>query len=410
MVASGEATPAPDAGSRARSAGEAAFGPDWKPAWRASAPGRIELLGNHLDYNGGPVLAAAIDRSVVVLADGGGEPGAVEAVFADTDRSREEVNAAELGDWRNHGAPSGPADYLRGVIAEAGARGNALRSPARLALAGDVPLGFGLSSSAAVCVALVLAAVERPPGGADLVRIAQGAEHRAGAPVGGMDQSASVAGGVVLFDGETLGVERLEPDLGQYVFAVVDSGVKRSVGASAYPTRVREARQALDLAREILGEDVPNAASLRRQHLEALEAAAQRDSRLRRELLRRLRHIVTETARVEEGVGAIRAGDWAAFGHLMTASGRSSAMDYEISHPKVEELVGETLAVDGVLGARMMGGGGGGTALSLLERSAVERLDATLRGGYYRRYEMADRPDLIQVCRFAPGAVLESLA
>lgn len=88
----------------------------------------------------------------------------------------------------------------------------------------------------------------------------------------------------------------------------------------------------------------------------------------------------------------------------MTRSGRSSATDYAISHPRVEELVTEMLTIDGVLGARMMGGGEGGTALVLLARDRVDELNVSLRRGYYDRYHMADRDDLIHVCAFANGA------
>jgi galactokinase len=118
----------------------------------------------------------------------------------------------------------------------------------------------------------------------------------------------------------------------------------------------------------------------------------------------RARHVVEETARVREGRAAMAAGDWVSFGHLMTESGRSSAMLYEISHPRVEELVTEALTVDGVLGARMMGGGEGGAALMLIARDAVTSLEVRLRSGYYQRHGMGDRDGLIHTCAFAPGA------
>ena len=121
-------------------------------------------------------------------------------------------------------------------------------------------------------------------------------------------------------------------------------------------------------------------------------------------LAQRTRHVVAETARVHEGREAMIAGDWARFGRLMTASGRSSATLYEISHPRVEELVADALGVDGVLGARMMGGGEGGAALILLPREAVPALERTLGSGYFQRHGMADREGLIHACAFAPGA------
>lgn len=396
--------------TRARAAGRAAFVAGWRPTRRATAPGRIELLGNHLDYNGGPVLAAAIDRAVVVLADdgAGARPGPIEAVAADlpeTDPASLDPDA--LAGWQT-GAPESPHDYVRGIVAAALARPDlGLRRSTRLAFTGDVPIGFGLSSSAALCVGLGLALTERRPAPTDLVRLAQEAEHRAGAPVGAMDQSASVAGGAIEFDGATLGVRRLSPDLGRFVFAVADSGVDRSLGSSAYPTRVEESKRALAHARRALGAELPHLAALTADQLARL---SDEPEALPDPLLARARHVVSETARVRAGADALRAGDWPRFGDLMTASGRSSTTDYAISHPRVEALVAAALAVEGVLGARMMGGGEGGAALILLPRDAVPALDAALRRGYYRTHEMEERDDLIHVCAFAEGARLEDVS
>jgi galactokinase len=234
----------------------------------------------------------------------------------------------------------------------------------------------------------------------EIVLLAQEAEHRAGTPCGTMDQSASVSGGVIAFDGATLAVERLSPSLGDLVFAVADSGVERSLSTSSYPLRVAESRQALELARRQLGVTVPHLAAITQEQLDALDRAGT----LPEPLLKRVRHVVEETARVAEGRAAMVAGDWTRFGRLMSASGRSSASLYEISHPRVEQLVAEALTVEGTLGARMMGGGEGGSVLVLLSRDAVPRLEETLRSGYYARYGMADRDGLIHICAFAPGA------
>ncbi len=390
---------------RAEAAAREAFGPDWRPTRRAVAPGRIELLGNHLDYNGGPVLAAAIDRFLVVLHGdaAGAAPADLRAVAADQPgEGIIDLRPADLVDWRNPNPPPRPHDYVRGLVAGVQARpGLRLRTPATLTFAGDVPIGFGLSSSAALCVGLGLALAEPPPGGEELVLLAQEAEHRAGTPCGTMDQSASVAGGVIRFESATLAVEPLAPDLDGLVFAVADSGVDRSLGSSSYPTRVEESAAVLAHARRALGVDLPHLADLTTAQLDRLSDGP---DPLPEPLRSRARHVVSETARVEAGTAALRTGDWPRFGALMTASGRSSAGDYAISHPRVEELVGEALAVAGVLGARMMGGGEGGTALILLPADHVPALEAALRAGYYRRHGMADRRDLIHVCAFAPGA------
>jgi galactokinase len=240
----------------------------------------------------------------------------------------------------------------------------------------------------------------------EIVLLAQEAEHRAGTPCGTMDQSASVAGGAIAFDGATLGVERLSPDLGDLVFALADSGVERSLGSSSYPRRVAESREALAIVRRELGIALPLLADLSEDQLTDLE----RRGALTGTLAQRARHVVEETARVQAGRAAMMAGDWVRFGELMTASGRSSATLYDISHPRVEELAAEALGVSGVLGARMMGGGEGGATLMLLPRDAVSELERTLRSRFYRRYDMADRDGLIHVCAFAPGAVVMPFA
>jgi galactokinase len=394
-----------DSLERAVQAGRNAFEPAWMPDGVAIAPGRIELLGNHVDYNGGPVLAAAIDRFIVVaIAREQDREQTVRVVAADApDEAMETLDFRTLAGWRNPSPPPRALDYVRGLLAglQAPERSSLThRLPASIAIAGDVPIGFGVSSSAALCVSLALALGDGFPGPEEVVLLAQEAEHRAGTPCGTMDQSASISGGVIAFDGATLAVERLSPPLGDLVFAVADSGVKRSLSSSSYPVRVAESRQALELARRQLGGSLPHLAAITQEQLDALA----RDDVLTEPLLRRVRHVIEETARVAEGRAAMNAGDWTRFGSLMSASGRSSATLYEISHPRVEELVGEALTVEGTLGARMMGGGEGGAALMLVSRDAVPRLEETLRSGYYARYGMADRDGLIHICAFAPGA------
>lgn len=393
--------------ARAIDAAAVAYGSTWSATVQSVASGRIELLGNHLDYNGGPVLAAAIDRRVVVLLDEGGSTDMVAVTAADIGPDSVELDPEALRGWSNSGSPREPDDYVRGLIAAVQAGGShRLRRGVRLAFAGDVPIGFGVSSSAALCVALTLALIPETLTFKETVLLAQEAEHRAGTPCGTMDQSASVAGGVIRYDGATLSVEQLSPDLGDYVFAVADSGVDRALGASAYPTRVREANEIRSRASAALGYLVEHPAQLDAAAFDRLTSGP--DPTLDQTLAARLRHIVTETARVEAGMSALHDADWPRFGALMTASGWSSATDYDISHPRVEELVAEILRVDGVLGARMMGGGGGGTALTLLRRDRIAALEAALRAGYYARYGMKDQPEVIQPCAFAGPAQVDS--
>ena len=384
---------------RAIEGGKQAFGAAWRPERMAIAPGRIELLGNHLDYNGGPVLAAAIDRFVVTAV--GFESSADDSWLLATDEPIPQKQA--LGDPDTPPSiPPKTADYVRGVLAELAARGLAPRPGATIAIAGDVPLGFGVSSSAALCVSLTLALADRLLEDREVVLIAQAAEHRAGSPCGTMDQSASVAGGVIDFDGATLEANALAPQLGDYVFAVADSGVSRSLGTSSYPARVAECREALAVARRVLDVDIPHLASMSPAQVSHLAAS----TALPPTLARRVQHVVDETGRVASGRTAMSESDWETFGCLMSQSGRSSATLYEISHPEVEELVAVAEQQPGVLGARMMGGGEGGAVLALLRRDQVDAFSAGLRADFYAQRGRAEVPGLVHICAFASGAAL----
>src|SRR5215211_3230097 len=263
---------------RAVRAAQDAFGPAWIADGVAVAPGRIELLGNHIDYNGGPVLAAAIDRFIVVaIARESGREQSVRVIAADApDEAVATLDADTLTDWRNASPPPRSLDYMRGLLAglQVPERSSLRpRLPASIAIAGDVPIGFGISSSAALCVSLALALADGFSGPEEIVLLAQEAEHRAGTPCGTMDQSASVSGGVIAFDGATLAVERLSPSLGDLVFAVADSGVERSLSTSSYPLRVAESQHALEMARKQLGVTVPHLAAITQEQLEALDRA-----------------------------------------------------------------------------------------------------------------------------------------
>lgn len=390
--------------SRALRGGRAAFGEGWFPVAWSVAPGRLELLGNHVDYNGGVVLAGAIDRSIRI-AIGEGEPaGPIRGVAVDLDggvfQARADAGPFEIDPTSG----VGPEQYLHGVIGAMLFRKLEIRSALRLSIAGDVPIGFGMSSSAALCVGLVNALSLSRLSDRDIVLIAQDAEHRVGSPVGAMDQSASVAGGVILFDGAENTFERLEPALEGYVFAVAHSGVSHAIGSSSYPRRVEESSQALALIQDHGEPDLTALGALSPEQWRSLREAA--IPGMNTTLVARVDHVVAEVDRVRHGVAAIRNGDWPTFGRLMTESGRSSAGLYEISHPLVEELVSELLGMPGVAGARMMGGGEGGPALALIESDAVENVGAALRDGYHARHNPGTASDGFQVCGFGPGATL----
>lgn len=382
-----------------------AFGGQWRPLRVATAPGRVELLGNHVDYNGGLVLAGAIDR-VIRAASGPSESGDTNSLLLLAPNVSRAVATVSLSHPRieNSDAPSTPGDYLAGIVQALREARVSVRGGRAIVVAGNVPVGFGMSSSAALCVSLTLVLADSTLSAEQIVTIARHAEHLTGAPVGAMDQSASVAGGVILFDGGTNAITPLHPDLGDFVFAVANSGVHHAISESAYPVRVRESQEALDLIRAHVGLDIQSLGELSPEAWWPI--AASEPAWLSSTLQQRVRHVVTEIERVREGVIAIEGGDWAQFGRLMTASGQSSAELYEISHPVVEQLVATLASQDGVLGARMMGGGEGGPALALLHRDSVDTVRETLDREFFAPRSM-DAGRAFEICSFGPAARLE---
>jgi galactokinase len=380
---------------RALQSARAQWGSDWLPTRVAIAPGRIEILGNHTDYNGGPVLAAAIDRATILLSD---DSDSLEVLFADfptvepitLDLDRSEEVRSEYGKPKPH-------DFVLGAIERSRSKDRLLRT-GRTVVATSIPIGSGMSSSAALSVALTLVLNQEPPEGAELVYDAQAAENWTGVPCGTMDQSASVFGHVIRFEGPE-GTRSITPDLGDYVFVVVESRVERTLGTSSYPIRVKECAEAVALLEADWGRPIGNLAGV---SLEDLQVIDRGETSLTPVLAARVRHIVTDIHRVGLGEEAMSQRDWVTFGEVMNASGASSAGDYAISHPRVEDLVAVMRTVPGVAGARMMGGGEGGSTLALLHVDALDELRRTLVDFFQDESMLTSVVPL----SFAPGARL----
>jgi galactokinase len=313
---------------------------------RVRAPGRVNLIGDHTDYTGGLVLPVAIDRFVDVEGRRGGDQVVLTSDQFDSpavvplDVPAETVGRLEPP-WSR---------FVAAVVAE-------LRPATGFVgtVASTVPVGAGLSSSAALEVAV---AVALGASGDDLValaRVAQRAEHSArGVPTGIMDQLACVAGRkghAVLIDCTTLAVTAV-PLPANLRLVVFHSGQARDLAASAYAERVRECAA-------IEAQIGP----LRTANLTAVEQLA--DPLLRR----RARHVVTENHRVRAAVEALQRNDGAAVGRLMGASHASLRDDYEVSTPAIDDLVTHLAATPGVLGARLTGAGFGGCVIVLTEVS-----------------------------------------
>jgi galactokinase len=386
---SGHVPPDPDLLGSVRRRAAFLFG--GAPQVVVSAPGRIEIVGNHLDYNGGEVIAAAIDRWLVLAARGRTD-GVLTLSAGDIPRGFGTFTVAAAREFDQRGGLSVRAwsDYGLAAVAALRAAGTECAG-ADLHYRGTIPEGVGLSSSAALLVAMVAALARL--GGAnlsplDIARVAQDAEHRAGAPVGLLDQTSAVVGGMLRFSNDPARVSQIEANLGDAVFAVCDSGVHHSIPGSRYSTRVAECADALQRLRTA-GFPIASLADLPKADLELARRI------LPAPLDARVQHVVEEVARTALAEQAIAAGDREVLGTLMNASGESSARLYDISHPAVERVVATARATPGVYGARMMGGGDGGSALVLLRREAVASL----------RQRLGERAVII--CRIARGLVVE---
>jgi galactokinase len=319
---------------------------------RAFGPGRVNLIGEHTDYNDGLCLPFAIAAGVTVeVVDG--SPGLVEARAVDLDETDSfALDAVEPADgWRA---------FVRGMVAELGRAGFALRAGA-LTIRGDVPRGSGLSSSAALEVALALALLAHSgapePDRVELARLCSRVENEwVGAQTGLLDQLAALCsreGHAVRLDMRDLAVDPVALALGGWRLATVDSGVAHTHAGSGYNDRRRECREAC----EALG-----VASLR-------DATAADLDRLPAPLDRRVRHVLEENDRVDEAVAALRSRDLPALGRLLDASHASLRDLYEVSVPEVDALVAR-LRSAGAGGARMVGGGFGGAVLALFPPGA----------------------------------------
>jgi galactokinase len=350
--------------ARARAGFESVFG--YPPGGMWSAPGRVNLIGEHTDYNEGFVLPFAIDRrtcAALALRD----DGRVRV------SSGEEAGTAEFGlSAAPQGAVRGWAAYPLGVAWGLGQVGADLagRPGFDVHFASEVPVGAGLSSSAALESSLAVALNEVWGLGFDRARLVEAA-HLAendfvGAPTGILDQSAallSVAGAALFLDcrdGSSAPVD-LGLDATGLAVLVIDTRVKHEHVSGGYAAR----RAACERAARVLG-----VRALRDVTAAQLLAAR---ARLDDETFRRARHVVTEDQRVLDTVEALRAGDHATVGGLMSASHRSMRDDFEISTPELDLAV-QTAMDGGALGARMTGGGFGGSAIALTPADRITAL------------------------------------
>ncbi|NXP62431.1 GALK1 Galactokinase, partial [Chloropsis cyanopogon] len=357
----------------ARRAHEAAFG--GAAVLAAWAPGRVNLIGEHTDYNGGFVLPMALELGTVLV----GSPTQDETISiittsAEADEPhRVQFLAPRPGSSLSPGLPRW-ANYVKGVIQHY--RGGPVPGFTAV-MASDIPLGGGLSSSAALEVATYTFLQQLCPDDGDLVAKAlacQKAEHTfAGMPCGIMDQFISVMGKeghALLIDCRSLETVLVPLTDASLAVLITNSNVRHTLTGSEYPTRRRQCEEAA----AALGK-----ASLRDATLAELEEAR---GRLGDEVFRRARHVIGEIARTAQAAEALQHRDYRTFGKLMVESHNSLRDDYEVSCPELDELVAAALEVNGVYGSRMTGGGFGGCTVTLLEAGAAERAQQHIQEKY----------------------------
>ena len=333
------------------------------------APGRINLLGDHTDYTGGLVLPIAIDKATHVLAAPSAHPRIrchTRLLDVTLDFPIDIATCGQLPQWLR---------YVAGVAIVLRSQGAALRG-ANLWIGGDLPVGAGLGSSAAleVGVALALLAIsDADMPREEIAQLCRRAENEhAGAPCGIMDQMICLCGKAnhaMRLDCTSLDHRAVPLNLPGATFVVIDSGVRHSIAAGSYAERRRECEQAL----EAIARHRPTVTSLAELHVADLpDCATQLDD----VLFRRVSHVVTENERVRTASDALEAGDAAGVGAMMVESHASLRDDFEVSCAELDEIVGLAMRVPGVYGARMTGGGFGGCAIALVQEGAVDELIA----------------------------------
>lgn len=364
-----------------------------QPSLASRAPGRVNLIGEHTDYNDGFVLPIAIPYEVNVLA-APREDGQVRVAALDLDTKAtfvagEAQPSEEL--WLR---------YPQGVVVELTRAGHVLRG-LDIVYSGDVPVGAGLSSSAAVEVAFVelfSLASNISLSGPEVALLSRRVENEfVGVPTGVMDQFISALGeegSALLLDCRSLEYRHIPINLEGVSVVVMDTGARRELASSEYRKRRAECEATVDRLRTRLGE------------IQALRDVTTAQLRENEDLLdeiqkKRARHVVEENERTLQAAEALAAGDSRRVGKLMAASHASLRDLYEVSSPELDAVVEIASGVEGVIGARMTGGGFGGAAVALVQEPAVPVVKEALATQYPKR---SSHEATVWVCKAAQGA------
>ncbi len=357
------------------------------------APGRVNLIGEHTDYNDGFVMPAAIDFYSHVAV--GERADRILSVYSEQFQETVQLDMDQLtGPPRKHWS-----DYIRGVAAGLQDEGYPLTG-ANLVIDGQVPIGSGLSSSAAIEVATALALPSL--GGVttpllEVAKLCQRAENAyTGTRCGIMDQFVSCFGRqdhALMLDCRSLKVTYLQlpPDVR---LVICNTMVRHELAGGEY----NERRASCERVVEVIGKFLPEARALRDLALEDLEHYRSRISELD---LRRCRHVITENVRVKDAKAALQSGDLVRLGDLMYLSHDSLDRDYEVTCRELNIMVNLARELEGVYGARMTGGGFGGCTINLVESKMTLEFQTTIAREYEKRTGLSPQ---IFVCCAAGGA------
>lgn len=345
---------------------------DW--SFQLRSPGRINIIGEHTDYNGGLVLPAAIQQGIYFAVrpsrDG-------KYRFTALDIS-EEKSVARLPAQRTG---TNWFDYLVGVAQQFSQRGHHI-PPVEIVFGGDLPIGAGVSSSAAleggmafICNHLTEANFSRP----QLALICHASSNDfMGIPSGIMDQFASLNGRkdqAILLDCSNLKHEYVAAEIPGYRFVLVNSMVTHALAASAYVTRVAECQAGLTLIKARYAE-VKSLAQATPEQVERLKAEMPEN------VYRRCRYVTEESIRIKKAVQALRSGDAIALGEQLNATHAGLRDDYEVSCPEIDFLQTFASVFDGVAGSRIMGGGFGGCTINLVREDRLTVFEFEIKAAF----------------------------
>jgi galactokinase len=340
------------------------------------SPGRVNIIGEHTDYNNGFVLPAAIDKAIFI----GISPREDQQIVLYSEEFRQEHKAEVFlvkpseKQWPN---------YILGVVDQLNKRGYKI-SGFNLNIEGNVPIGSGLSSSAAVECATAFAlnsifnlGIDKH----DLVLIAQKAEHEfAGVLCGIMDQFASMFGKkdhVIRLDCRTIDFEYVPLNLGNYKIVLLNTNVKHSLASSEYNTRRKECHTGVEMVQE----KYPQVKSLRDVTLQMLDECVKPKENV---IYKRCKYVVEENARLFAACDAMAKGDLKTLGKNMYGSHDGLSKEYEVSCKELDFLVDAVRSNETVLGARMMGGGFGGCTINIVREDAINQLVEQLSSSYQK--------------------------